>query len=172
MGFASSSKLNLCLCFLLLPGSCPTVYLQIPASSHLVLRKEDTILSVPLLVMFSTALNFWQNWYKPVLYPSLPRWHKSAAAAAASSYNSCTFLLGSQIYLSTGLWVLFIHIQLLNFILFLQSRSLPLFWKCSFHLLNSFTYPSGWLLFINVNLTAFTETWKCFLNYYTIFKCK
>lgn len=80
--------------------------------------------------------------------------------STVSSYNTSTFPLPSHIYLSTRLTVFFILIQLLIFPLFLQSCPFPFFWKCSFHLLNSFTYQSGWLLFININLTAFTETLK------------
>lgn len=94
--------------------------------------------------------------------------------SAASSYSTSTFPFPSQIYLSTRLsQSFFIHIQLLIFLLFLQSCPLPFFWKCSFHLLNAFTYHkvADYYSSILIRLPL-QKPWKCLLTYYMIFKCK
>lgn len=129
MVFASTSKWNFKLCFLL-AGSCTRFYLQPSKSSHLAIRKDTNALH-PLLLKCSSWASRKPD--KRLQTCSLSSSIQMTPGTAAPSYSTSVFPFPSQRHLSKWLTAFFFICLKLTF-LFLQSCPLPFFWKCSFQL--------------------------------------
>lgn len=103
---------------------------------------------------------------KPALCP-LPRWHKWLLLLPPALLRFHFQVRDISAHDSHR----FFHLSTTSFS-FPTELPIAILLEMQLPSLNSFTYQSDGLLPMNINLTAFRETLKHLLIYYTIFKCK